>query len=73
MLGASALPLPRTCHLAGGLPLLRMAQEDNVHNENSHVSCSGYGTKGVFIIQKVVFYLWSPKMTSVLEMTFIFK
>ncbi|CAB1447695.1 unnamed protein product, partial [Pleuronectes platessa] len=36
--GASALPLPRICHLAGRLPLLRTTQEDNEDNESSRVA-----------------------------------
>lgn len=65
--GASALPLPRTCHLAGGLPLLRIAQEDNEHNESSPVSCSGRNAKGVS------FPLWSLKHAFVFERLFYFQ
>lgn len=44
---ASALPLPRNCHLAGRLPVLCTAQEDNEHSDRSRVSCSEYHTQAL--------------------------
>lgn len=69
--GASALPLPRTCHLAGGLPLLRTAQEDNEHNEISPASCSGYTAQGVSLFRGLS--LWSLKHAFVFECLFYFQ
>lgn len=46
---ASALPLPSTCHLVGGRPLLRTVLKDNGHALGSSVSCWGWRGNAVCI------------------------